>query len=492
LSLRQGLSCLPELKNIIKGSILKSDYLKDISEIDELRELFTELQQAIKDEPNVTVREGNMIMTGYNEELDELHGIIKNSRQFLLELESEEREKTGIKNMKIKYNRVFGYFFEVSKAYLNLVPENYIRKQTTANAERFITDELKVKEELILSAQDKVHELEYNLFIKIVEKIKCETKKLQKSAKKIAQLDCLISFADIALKQDYSKPVMNNDYPIILKNSRHPVIEIIETDYIPNDTNLDIDTRTMIITGPNMAGKSTYMRQVALSVLLAQIGSYVPCESATIGIVDRIFTRVGAHDDLSHGQSTFMVEMNEVSMIINNATSKSLIVMDEIGRGTSTFDGVAIAWSVAEYINNKISAKTLFATHYHVLTKLSMNDGVKNYNISVKEEEDDIIFLRKIIEGGTDKSYGVHVAKLAGMPKLVIDKAKSIQNELYRDDDMKNKITSKNAIDKEDSYKKESSDKKEDSYEKPPSKKDFNKQRPIIKKEKTIGLGQWV
>jgi DNA mismatch repair protein MutS len=437
LALANSLSIIPNIKHAIKDS--HSGYLKMLSELDELSALSKLLNDAIKEEPSATIREGNIIKKGYNSELDELFDLIHNSKRFISELEAREKERTGIKTLKIGFNNVFGYFFTVTNSNLKQVPSDYIRKQTTVNGERFITEELKVLEEKILNAEEKINGLEYALFMKLVEDVKKNTKSLQETAQKISELDSLYSLAESAAQNNYTKPEIDDSYEIILHDSRHPVIEKLEEVFIPNDVSLDMDNRTMIITGPNMAGKSTFMRQIALNVLLAQIGSFIPCKNARIGIVDRIFTRVGANDDLTHGQSTFMVEMNEVSFIINNATSKSLIIMDEIGRGTSTFDGVAIAWSVAEYIN-KIKAKTLFATHYHVLTDLEKIDGIKNYNIAIREDKDNIVFLRKIIPGGTDKSYGIHVAKLSGMPKSVIERAKEIQETLNKDDDMKKKI----------------------------------------------------
>jgi DNA mismatch repair protein MutS len=439
LALSGSLLIIPDLKKVIIHS--HSAYLKSFSDLDELSTLSKRLNDAIKEEPAATVREGNMIKKGYNSELDELFDLIHNSRRFISELEAREKERTGIKTLKIGFNNVFGYFFTVTNSNLQQIPADYIRKQTTVNGERFITEELKVLEEKILNAEDKINNLEYSLFMKMVENVKENTKSLQETAQKISELDSLYSLAQAAAENNYAMPQITDSYEITLNESRHPVIEKLEEVYIPNDVSLDMDNRTMIITGPNMAGKSTFMRQVALNVLLAQVGSFVPCKSAKIGIVDRIFTRVGANDDLTHGQSTFMVEMNEVSFIINNATSKSLIIMDEIGRGTSTFDGVAIAWSVAEYIN-KINAKTLFATHYHVLTDLDKIDGIKNYNIAVREDKDNIVFLRKIVPGGTDKSYGIHVAKLSGMPSSVIARAKDIQEMLNKEDDMKKKIGS--------------------------------------------------
>ncbi|MBN2457526.1 DNA mismatch repair protein MutS [Candidatus Woesearchaeota archaeon] len=438
VSLKSSISVIPQVKQAL--ACTGSAYLAELKEMDEIKGLFSLLKSSVSDEPPASVREGHMIKRGHDKELDELHDIVKDSRRFLSELEAKEREKTGIRSLKIGFNRVFGYYFEVTKPNLASIPHGYIRKQTTVNAERFITEELKESEEKILNAQDRINDIEYRLFCGLVEKVKGYTKELQATARSISELDCLCSFAQAALRNSYTRPHVDTGYRLCLKESRHPVIESIEEEFIPNDVQMDEGSRTMIITGPNMAGKSTFMRQVALNVLLAQIGCFVACASADIGIVDRIFTRVGAHDDLSHGQSTFMVEMNEVSMILNNATADSLIVMDEIGRGTSTFDGVAIAWSVAEYINSRIRAKTMFATHYHVLTGLSKDDGIKNYNVAVREDADNIIFLRKIVKGGTDKSYGIHVARLSGMPESVVERAKTVQEMLYRQDEMRTRI----------------------------------------------------
>jgi DNA mismatch repair protein MutS len=368
------------------------------------------------------------------------------------EIENNERQLTGIKSLKIKYNRVFGYYIDVTNPNLHLVPQNYIKKQTLVNSERFITEELKELEEKILSAEERIVKIEQTLFEEIIEKIKKETVKIQEVADNLAFLDVLCSFATISLKNNYKKPLMTNNFKLNLKYSRHPSVEQI-TDFIANDVFIKEDNRVMIITGPNMAGKSVFMRQVALNVIMAQIGCFVPCSEAEIGIIDKIFCRTGAIDDISGGQSTFMVEMNETAQILNNATEKSLIILDEIGRGTSTYDGVAIAWAVAEHIAVKIQAKTLFATHYHVLNTLKNEvKGVKNYNIAVQERDDKIIFLRKILEGGTDKSYGIHVAKLAGMPAEVIKKSKEIQFKLEQDDEVSEKIIieTKKTIQKDD------------------------------------------
>jgi DNA mismatch repair protein MutS len=438
ISIKNSILIIPILIKIISGC--KSKILVKLQKMNPLLDIVKIIESSIKEEPPVMIREGNMIKRGYDEKLDEIHEIITNGKDFIRKLERKEQEKTGIKNLKIKFNRVFGYFFEITNKNLKLVPEDYIRKQTMANCERYITEELKTWEEKILGAEEKINTIEYEIFQKIIVDISKKTNEIQQLAINIANLDCINSTAIIASKYDYCKPEITNKNDITIKNARHVVIERIEDYYIPNDIEFVKENRLKIITGPNMAGKSTIMRTVSLIVLLSQIGSFVPATLAKIGIVDRIFSRVGAHDDITHGQSTFMVEMNEVAQILNNATNKSLIIMDEIGRGTSTFDGVAIAWSVAEYISNNIKCNTMFATHYHVLTKLEKNEGVKNYNISVKENKDDIIFLRKIIEGGTDKSYGIHVAKLAGMPSDVIENAKKIQFKLEEKDTMTEKI----------------------------------------------------
>ena len=361
-----------------------------------------------------------------------------NGKKWLIELETKEKEQTGIKNLKVGFNKVFGYFIEVTKSNLNLVPERFIRKQTLTNAERYITEELKNLEEQILGAEEKLVDLEYKIFLDIRNEISRNIKRIQKAAEIISTLDVIMSFAQVAEDMNYVKPEINDGTIINIKEGRHPVIEkmIANGEFVPNDTYLDSNSdRLSIITGPNMAGKSTYMRQTALITLMAQIGSFVPAKSAQIGVVDKIFTRVGASDDLSMGQSTFMVEMMEVATILNEATNKSLVILDEIGRGTSTYDGLSIAWAVATYIadREKCGAKTLFATHYHELTELENKiDGVKNYSIAVKEKGEDVIFLRKIIEGGTDESYGIHVAKLAGVPNIVVKKANEILKSLER------------------------------------------------------------
>ena len=437
ISLKNSLKQLPYLKNILGTS--KSELLQNLYiNLDELTDIHDLIEKAIVEDPPIAITEGGIIKLGYNEEVDELKNATTQGKNWLIELEAKEKEETGIKNLKVGFNKVFGYYFEVTKSYLNQVPDRYIRKQTLANCERYITEELNDLESKILGAEGKVVDLEYKLFIEIRSKIAVNIERLQKASNIVSILDVLTSFAIIAEDLNYTKPEVNDEGIIDIQGGRHPVIEkmLPEGNFIDNDTYLDNATdRLSIITGPNMAGKSTYMRQVALITLMAQIGSFVPANSAKIGVVDKIFTRVGASDDLSMGQSTFMVEMMEVAEILREATEKSLVILDEIGRGTSTYDGLSIAWAVVEYIANKekCGAKTLFATHYHELTELEAQiEGVKNYSIAVKEKGKDVIFLRKIVKGGTDESYGVHVARLAGVPKEVTKRANEILRGLER------------------------------------------------------------
>ena len=437
ISLKNSLKQLPYLKNILASS--KSELLQNLYlSLDELKDIHDLIEQAIIEEPPITITEGGIIKLGYNEEVDELKNATLQGKTWLIELEAKEKEETGIKNLKVGFNKVFGYFFEVTKSYLNLVPDRYIRKQTLANCERYITEELNELESKILGAETKVVDLEYKLFIEIRNKIAVNIERLQKAANIVSSLDVLTSFAIVAEDLNYAKPDVDNSGIIDIKGGRHPVIEkmIPSGTFIDNNTYLDKQNdRLSIITGPNMAGKSTYMRQVALITLMAQLGSFVPATSAKIGVVDKIFTRVGASDDLAMGQSTFMVEMMEVAEILREATSNSLVILDEIGRGTSTYDGLSIAWAVVEYIANKekCGAKTLFATHYHELTELEEQiEGVRNYSIAVKEKGEDVIFLRKIVSGGTDESYGVHVAKLAGVPQDVVKRSNEILKTLER------------------------------------------------------------
>ncbi|RGC72954.1 DNA mismatch repair protein MutS [Lachnospiraceae bacterium AM23-2LB] len=434
-----SLSMLPPIRYLLEE--MESSLLKDIyAELDPLEDLCTLVQNAIADEPPLAMKEGGIIRDGYNEEIDTLRRAKSEGKDWLAKLEQDEREKTGIKTLRIKYNKVFGYYLEVTNSYKELVPDYYTRKQTLANAERYITPELKELEDTILGAEDKLYALEYELYCTIRDTIAAEVKRIQTTAKAIASLDVFSSLALVAERNNYVRPKINESGKIDIRDGRHPVVEqmIPNGTFICNDTLLDDKKqRVSIITGPNMAGKSTYMRQAALIVLMAQIGSFVPASGADIGLVDRIFTRVGASDDLASGQSTFMVEMTEVANILRNATSKSLLILDEIGRGTSTFDGLSIAWAVVEYISDSklLGAKTLFATHYHELTELEGKiDNVNNYCIAVKEKGDDIVFLRKIVKGGADKSYGIQVAKLAGVPDLVIDRAKEIVEELVNED----------------------------------------------------------
>ena len=439
IAFQSSLSMLPPIKCILED--MQSELLKEIyGEMDTLEELCTLVKEAIMEDPPLAMKEGGIIREGYNEEVDRLRRAKSDGKGWLAELEAKEREKTGIKNLRIRYNKVFGYYLEVTNSFKNLVPDYYVRKQTLANAERYIIPELKELEDTILGAEDRLCALEYELYCEVRNKIAGEILRIQTTAKAIAKLDVIASLALVAERNNYVRPKINEKGVIDIKDGRHPVVEkMIPNDmFICNDTYLDDKkNRISIITGPNMAGKSTYMRQTALIVLMAQIGSFVPASSANIGLVDRIFTRVGASDDLASGQSTFMVDMNEVANILRNATSKSLLILDEIGRGTSTFDGLSIAWAVVEHISNSklLGAKTLFATHYHELTELEGKiDNVNNYCIAVKEKGDDIVFLRKIVKGGADKSYGIQVAKLAGVPDSVINRAKEIVEELVNAD----------------------------------------------------------
>ena len=437
VTLENSLAKLPEVKKSLEkcSSIMLKDLYNNLDELQDIKEL---IERAIVDDPPMTVKEGGIIKLGYDEEIDKLKTATTEGKNWIIQLEADEKEKTGIKNLKVGFNKVFGYFIEVTKSNLNQVPDRYIRKQTLTNAERFITEELKNLENQILGAEEKVINLEYNAFTAIREEIAKNIKRLQKSATIVATLDVLASFAQVAEDMNYCMPEVNSSGTIDIKGGRHPVIEKIigAGAFVENDTYLDEgDNRLSIITGPNMAGKSTYMGQVALITLMAQVGSFVPAQEAKIGVVDKIFTRVGASDDLSMGQSTFMVEMMEVATILKEATKNSLVILDEIGRGTSTYDGLSIAWAVAEYIadKEKCGAKTLFATHYHELIGLEEKiEGVKNYSIAVKEKGEDIIFLRKIVRGGTDESYGIHVARLAGVPKVVTEKANKILKSLER------------------------------------------------------------
>ncbi len=435
IAFRNSLEMIPYIKNII--GTFKSNLFKEAFEkMDDLQDLYHLIDSAIVDDPPIAMRDGGIIKEGYSEEADRLRKAKTEGKEWLAQLEEREKENTGIKNLKIKFNKVFGYYLEVTNSFKNLVPDNWVRKQTLTNAERYTTEELKKLEDVILGAEDKLYSLEYDLFAQVRETIAAEVLRIRNTAKSIAMIDVFAALSVVAQQNGYVRPSINEKGIIDIKGGRHPVVEkMINNDmFVANDTYLDnVANRVSIITGPNMAGKSTYMRQTALIVLMAQVGSFVPALSADIGIVDRIFTRVGASDDLASGQSTFMVEMTEVANILRNATANSLLILDEIGRGTSTFDGLSIAWAVVEYISNPkvLGAKTLFATHYHELTELEGTlDGVNNYCIAVKERGDDIVFLRKIVKGGADKSYGIQVAKLAGVPETVIERAKKLVAEL--------------------------------------------------------------
>ena len=446
IAFANSMEMLPHIKTVLKEFDAK--LLQEIDQqIDGLEDLCLLIKNAICEEPPIMIREGGIIPDGFDEDIDRLRKAKTDGKTWLAQLEEEDRERTGIKNLKVKYNKVFGYYFEVTNSYKDLVPEDYVRKQTLVNAERYTTPKLKELEDTILNAEDKLNILEYDLFCKIRDEIAGQLERIQKTAKAVARLDVFASLSAVAEQNHFVRPSLNEKGIIDIKDGRHPVVEkMIDHDmFVSNDTFLNNTNHCIaVITGPNMAGKSTYMRQSALIVLMAQLGSFVPAKSANIGIVDRIFTRVGASDDLASGQSTFMVEMNEVANILRNATSKSLLVLDEIGRGTSTFDGLSIAWAVIEHISNKriLGAKTLFATHYHELTELEgkMNNVI-NYCIAVKEKGDDIVFLRKIVKGGADRSYGIQVAKLAGVPDMVIDRAKEIAEQLS-DNDITQKVQS--------------------------------------------------
>ena len=444
ITLKNSLSRLPDIRQVLQN--VNSEYLKEIYQnIDELKDIHELIEKSIVDDPPMTTKDGGYIKLGYDENIDTLKHATTDGKSWLMKLEADEKEKTGIKSLKIGFNKVFGYYIEVTNLYKDMVPDTYIRKQTLTNGERYITEELKNMENQILGAEEKVIKLELEAFRQIREEIAGNVKRMQKTAEAISSLDVLTSFAQVAEEMNYCKPIINKDGILNIKEGRHPVIEkmLSSGEFVSNDTYLDTDqNRLAIITGPNMAGKSTYMRQVALITLMAQVGSFVPATEAAIGVVDKIFTRVGASDDLSMGQSTFMVEMMEVATILKEATKNSLVILDEIGRGTSTYDGLSIAWAVAEYIadKNKCGAKTLFATHYHEMTTLEKEgNGIKNYSIAVKEKGEDIIFLRKIVEGGTDESYGVHVARLAGVPKDVTKRANEILRSLERKSILKDK-----------------------------------------------------
>ena len=439
IAFKTSIGMIPPIRRLL-GQFQSEELKKVYEDMDELQDLYQVLDKAIVEDPPLAMKEGGIIKDGYDRQIDDYRQAKTKGKTWLAELEAEEKEKTGIKNLKIKYNKVFGYYLEVTNSFKDMVPDYYTRKQTLTNAERYITPRLKELEDMILGAEDKLYALEYDRFAEIRNMIAQEVERIQKTARAIAKLDAYLSMALVASRNQYVRPKINTRGVIDIKDGRHPVVEKMITNdmFIPNDTYLDNGkNRISVITGPNMAGKSTYMRQTALIVLMAQIGSFVPASKANIGIVDRIFTRVGASDDLASGQSTFMVEMTEVANILRNATAKSLLILDEIGRGTSTFDGLSIAWAVIEHISNPklLGAKTLFATHYHELTELEGKlPGVNNYCIAVKERGDDIVFLRKIVKGGADKSYGIQVAKLAGVPDSVINRAKELVEELVSAD----------------------------------------------------------
>ncbi|WP_425060944.1 DNA mismatch repair protein MutS [Sporomusa carbonis] len=443
-ALKTSLTVMPDIKNKLQDC--HSDILSGIArKISTHVDVVNMIETAIVDNPPFSVRDGGLIRPGYDLELDELRSIARDSKQWIQELELREREKTGIKSLKVGYNKVFGYYLEVTHANTGAVPPNYVRKQTLVNAERYITPELKDFETKVLGAQEKIVNIEYQLFTAIREYIKERIREIQQTARQVAQLDVIVSLTEAAARYNYVRPILNNNRELIIKDGRHPVVERLLTGemFVPNDTELNHrDSEIIIITGPNMAGKSTYMRQVALLTIMAQIGSFVPAREASICPIDRIFTRVGASDDLATGQSTFMVEMTETAQIIKFATANSLIILDEIGRGTSTFDGMSIARAVVEYIRDKVRAKTLFATHYHELTELAESSKViKNYSVAVKERGNDIVFLRRIIPGGADKSYGIHVAQLAGLPKRIIERAQQILQELEQEKGNYNVVT---------------------------------------------------
>lgn len=437
VSLKSSIFRLPRIREILQG--FEAPLLRDMHAfVDDLQDVGKVIGESIQDDAPLTLKEGGIIKDGYNTELDELRQVIREGKTWIAHLEKEERDRTGISSLKVRFNQVFGYYIEVTKTHLNRVPEDYIRKQTLTNAERFITPRLKEYESRVLGAEEKINRLEYELFDEIRKRISMENHRIQQTASGIGQIDVLVSLAQVADRNNYRRPELNNGTEIVIRSARHPVVEQLRPSevFVPNDVRCDCEeNQLLIITGPNMAGKSTFLRQVALIVLMAQIGAFVPAESAVIGIVDRIFTRVGASDNLAGGRSTFMVEMMETGRILSEATRRSLIILDEIGRGTSTFDGLSIAWAVAEYIhdNQKIGAKTLFATHYHELTELALTKPrVVNFNFAVREWNDEVIFLRKIVPGGASRSYGIQVARLAGLPKEVIERAKEILGNLEK------------------------------------------------------------
>lgn len=442
ISLKQSLKLIPELKNVLADS--GAELLDDISrQIDSLEDIYKLLENSIMDEPPISVREGGIIKPGYNDEVDRLRKASTQGKTWLTELEAKERERTGIKSLKIGYNKVFGYYIEVTRANLKQVPNDYIRKQTLVNAERFITPKLKEYEELILGAEDRLVQIEYQLFCEVRNKVADAVGRLQHTSECIAKVDALLSLAEAAVRNNYVRPVLSESRDLFIKEGRHPVVEMMlgSGEFVPNDTNMNEKEFLLIITGPNMAGKSTYMRQVALIVLMAQVGSFVPADEAIIGIVDRIFTRVGAADDLAGGRSTFMVEMSECRTIMEYGTGRSLIIMDEVGRGTSTYDGISLARAMVEYIHDKIQARTLFSTHYHELTDLEYLPGVKNYTIQVQEQGEEIVFLRKLVPGKADRSYGIQVARLAGIPEAILKRAREVLTVLEKNQRSRQEVT---------------------------------------------------
>ncbi|MCK5283945.1 MAG: DNA mismatch repair protein MutS, partial [Nanoarchaeota archaeon] len=439
VSLKRSIQLIPKLKKIVSNS--DSSYVQRCADFPDLSEIWKLIDDAIDEDSSLNLKVGHVIKKGYNKEIDELREVLHGGKDWIVKLEEKERERSGIKSLKIGFNRVFGYYIEITNTYRKDVPDSYIRKQTLANAERYITDDLKLMEEKVLGAEERMLGLEADVFLLVINRICKRIEDLQSTARYIANIDVVCSLADIAHLNNYSRPDINEGYDMDVRGGRHPVVErLAGEDFVSNSCSFSKDQKMMLITGPNMSGKSTYLRQAAIIQLLAQSGGFVPADSAKLGIVDRLFSRIGAYDDLSHGQSTFMVEMSETANILNNATEKSLIILDEIGRGTSTYDGVSIAWAVAEHIYQTIGAKTLFATHYHALNKMGEQySGIRNFNIAVKEKDGDIIFLRKIVEGGTDKSYGVEVAKLAGLPKSVLERSREIM-KIFENDDLSDKI----------------------------------------------------
>ena len=434
VALKQSFKALPDVRNLV--SLSAAGLIRDILEgWDDLQDIHDLIERAVHDDPPYTLREGRLIKKGHSGELDEIRAISTEGKGFIAAIEQRERERTGISSLKVSYNKVFGYSIEVTKPNLPQVPQDYIRKQTMANAERFITPELKEYEDKVLNAEERILDLEYRLFQEVRDRVAQETVRIQDAGRRIAVLDCIVSLAEAAAKNNYHRPAVDDGAVLKITDGRHPVIEQLTEDrFVPNDTLLDGEEHQLIIiTGPNMAGKSTYMRQVALIAVMAQMGSFVPAKEAVVGVADRVFTRVGASDFIARGQSTFMVEMNETANILNNATDRSLIVLDEIGRGTSTFDGISIAWAVAEHLHEKLRARTLFATHYHELTDLALTlERVKNYNVAIKEWNDQVIFLRRVVEGGADKSYGIQVARLAGLPDEVVQRAREVLANLEK------------------------------------------------------------